>query len=353
MKIIDRRVDLTPEYDFNNRFRFEDVLLFDIETTGLSKEKSQLYLIGCAYLAEDGWHIRQWLTASAQDEPRALEDFLRFASDYKALVHFNGDGFDIPYLAYKADYYIINNPLDGMESFDIFKQAKHLKKLCGLGRMGQRNIEDFLGIKRDDELNGGLLIPYYYNYEATQSEDDEKLLLLHNFDDIQGMFKILRIFRFDQIPERRYEFESFEEYQGTAIFNFRLEEDLPVGIEFQNNAALISGDGSLLQINIPIAEGIGKLPIPDVENYYYLPEEDTVIHKDVAQFVDRQFRKKATKKNCFIKKEGRFLPQPSPVFGPCYMMDGSSKTKYFELTDDILADKSKLKIYADDIINCR
>ncbi|MBR3004980.1 MAG: ribonuclease H-like domain-containing protein [Lachnospiraceae bacterium] len=353
MKIIDRRVDLIPEYDFNNRFRFEDVLLFDIETTGLSKAQSQLYLIGCAYLSDDGWHIRQWLTASASDELRALEDFLQFASGYKVLVHFNGDGFDIPYLAYKADYYFLDNPLAGMESFDIYKEAKHLKKLCGLDRMGQRSIEEFLGIDREDELNGGLLIPYYFRYETTGSAEDEKYLLLHNFDDIQGMFRILRILRFNQIPEGRYEFESFEECQGTAIFNYRLEEELPAEIEINNRLARISASGDLLQINITITEGVGRLPIADVENYFYLPEEDIVIHKDVAQFVDRQYRKKATKKNCFIKKEGRFLPQPSLVFEPGYVMDDAGRNKYFEITDDILADKSRLKIYADDIINCK
>ena len=353
MKTLDRRVDLSPEYNFNNDgFRPEEVLLFDIETTGLSKMKSQIYLIGCGYMAEDGWHIRQWLTASASDELTALEEFLDFAKDFRLLVHFNGDGFDIPYINSKADFYGLEEGLEAFGSFDIYKRVKPLKDICGLKKMGQRDVEAFLKIERDDKLNGGLLIPYYYRYETDESGEDEKFLLLHNFDDIQGMFKILRILKFEQILAGRYAFDSFEECMGTAVFNFRLDEEVPAATDIFRNDIEICAEGTLLQINIPIRSGEAKLPLPDIENYYYLPEEDRVIHKDLAQFVDRQYRRKATKKNCFLRKQGKFLPQPENIFEPCYLIDGDKKNTYFELTDEICDNERLLEKYAGLIINC-
>ena len=53
---------------------------------------------------------------------------------------------------------------------------------------------------------------------------------------------------------------------------------------------------------------------------YYLPKEDMAVHKSVGCFVEPAYRQKATAANCYIKKDGRFLPLPagtdwdSPVF---------------------------------------
>ena len=354
MKTIDRRVDICPEYNFNNDgFKPEEILLFDIETTGLSKMKSQIYLIGCGYLADDGWHIRQWLTASASDELSVLEEFLEFAKGFRLLVHFNGDGFDIPYINSKADFYGLEEGLEDFASFDIYKRVKPLKDICGLRKIGQRDVEAFLKIEREDKLNGGLLIPYYYSYETAGNDEDEKLLLLHNFDDIQGMFRILRILKFEQIIEGRYVFYSFEECMGTAVLEFRLDEEVPAEIDFHKNDIEICAEGTLLQINVPVRRGEARLPLTDVENYYYLPEEDRVIHKDLAQFVDRQFKRKASKKNCFLKKEGSFLPQPEQVFEPGYLFEGDKKNTYFELTDENIVNDRLLKTYAGVIIKCK
>ena len=107
----------------------------------------------------------------------------------------------------------------------------------------------------------------------------------------------------------------------------------------------------MLQISIRIFEGTARFPLEDVENYFYLPAEDKVIHKDVAQFVDRQYRKKATKKNCFLKKEGSFLPQNHPYFQPAYMVEGDKKRSYFELSQIADAEQELLTEYALDIIN--
>ncbi|MCR5675690.1 MAG: hypothetical protein K6G16_08280 [Lachnospiraceae bacterium] len=49
---------------------------------------------------------------------------------------------------------------------------------------------------------------------------------------------------------------------------------------------------------------------PDIANYSYLPAEDMAIHNSVAQFVDRTHRLKATKENCYVRREGLFVPVP-------------------------------------------
>ncbi len=357
MKIITEIADLAPAYPMDVYAPEEEILFFDIETTGLRKESSQVYLIGCAFLerTEEGeafWKIRQYLAESALDEREVMEAFSEFAHGFSTLVHFNGDGFDIPYLAYKAEYYDLDLDFSRFQSIDIYRLAKPLKKLLQLPNMKQKSIEGFLQIGRDDLYNGGELIPVYYEYERSGSEEAEHLLLLHNFEDVKGMMHLVSILAYCQLTDGTFSFRDLEVSGDTAVFAFRLERPLPKELEYETEKGRIrifAGD-DLLQLSVRIFEGIARLPLPDVENYYYLPEEDRVIHKDVAQFVDKSHRKKATKKNCYLKKEGRFLPQKQVLFTPAFEVEGEPKKTFFELDICGSTDHRILTEYALDII---
>jgi hypothetical protein len=62
------------------------------------------------------------------------------------------------------------------------------------------------------------------------------------------------------------------------------------------------------RISIRMLSGCLYHYFPDYRNYYYLPEEDTAIHKSVSSFVDPAHREKATAQTSYVKKEGTFLP---------------------------------------------
>ena len=49
MKIVTKNTDFFPEYDLERIAPKEEILFLDIETTGLEKESTQVYLIGCAF----------------------------------------------------------------------------------------------------------------------------------------------------------------------------------------------------------------------------------------------------------------------------------------------------------------
>ncbi len=329
MKIFTDRIDIQCDYDLSNISPKEQMLLFDIETTGLKKETTQMYLMGCGFYKDGGWNIRQWLTECARDEEEVLRDFLEFASGYKVLVHFNGDGFDIPYIRYKAEYYGIDFDWDAIESFDIYKKARCAKKLLGLEKLGQKSIECFLGIERDDVMNGGLLIPVYYDFERKKDEYSRSLLLLHNYDDVKGMFRILPILSYYDFQQGGFTWSGYEEINGTAVIEYTLASPVPVSIEktlsFPWGEGSLALDGALLQLNLPIYDGVARIPLEPVSDYYYLPKEDMVIHKDVARFVDDSGKVKATKSNCFLKKEGRFLPQKTTLFDPAFSVPQMKK----------------------------
>lgn len=353
MKVFNDTTDIIPGYDLESIAPLEDILFFDIETTGLRKESTQVYLIGCAFYKNGRWNIRQYLTQSALDEQVVVEEFFSFAGGFTTLIHFNGDGFDIPYLRYKAEHYLIDSGLEKLKSFDIFKRAKQLRKLLGLQSMKQRAIEDFLKIDRLDELDGGLLIPYYFDYERSLDPNAERLMLLHNYEDITGMLQIIGVLNYSSITEGAFSFRSMKENGGSAILEYSLDRSVPMAIERHSadERVVMQADKDLLRLNVKVYEGCVLMPVKDVENYYYLPDEDMIVHKTVADFVDRKHRKKANKSNCFLKKEGRFLPQRHELFSPSYVLKEDKKNHFFELEDGMDLNEKLMVRYALDIMS--
>ena len=84
--------------------------------------------------------------------------------NYKYVITYNGDGFDIPYITKKAKAYGMENTLAHMESIDIYKQIRFLKDVLHMENMKQKSVERFLGIHRLDKYSGGDLIKVYQEY---------------------------------------------------------------------------------------------------------------------------------------------------------------------------------------------
>ena len=96
-------------------------MFFDIETTGFSGEYSTLYLIGCTYYREGGWRLIQWFADTLNAEEELLHAFFKFMEPFRFLIHFNGDGFDIPYLLKRCKAYDLEYDFQEIESIDIYR----------------------------------------------------------------------------------------------------------------------------------------------------------------------------------------------------------------------------------------
>ena len=123
----------------------EDVLFFDIETTGLSARSAGLYLIGvltytvATSIAEESnnasssdeaqisavpsahrtasgpetaghWTLLQYFCEDVADEPAVLQAFFELLRTKKILISYNGDGFDIPFLRHMVEQYGLRAP---------------------------------------------------------------------------------------------------------------------------------------------------------------------------------------------------------------------------------------------------
>ena len=83
MKTIKHPVAFPDTYPLERIAPREDILFFDIETTGFSGDTSQLYLIGCVYFDGFGWRMIQWFADTRDSEPQLLDAFFAFMEDFK------------------------------------------------------------------------------------------------------------------------------------------------------------------------------------------------------------------------------------------------------------------------------
>lgn len=355
MITIDKEFYFEETYPLSRLGKKEELLFFDIETTGFSGDYNQVYLIGCVYFKDDSARFIQWFADSKSAESEIIDSFFEFAKNYRTLVHFNGDTFDIPFLEKRCHALGLSHSFDSFESIDIYKKIKPYKKHLGLESLKQKSIEAFLGIERDDKYSGGQLIEVYDEYLKTKDRFLLNLLLLHNEDDLKGMPKLLPILFYPDFFNQDFTLTDMKKAAGeTPRILLTLNGDegtiLPVSLSASVPSYTMKAIGNHLALSIRLYEGTLKYYYPNYKDYYYLIYEDTAIHKSVGEYVDRDAKVKATKETCYTKKSGSFLPQPEPFWTPDFKNTCKDKTCFFEFCPDCFSDSETLNRYIRRII---
>lgn len=349
------------------------VCFFDIETTGLSADTSSVYLIGCMHMQKDGWHMVQWFADDYGSEKELLISFFQYLKDYAYLVHYNGSSFDVPYLQKKCRHYRLAQSFpDTLAMIDLYKILRPYQPFMRLASMRQKNLEEYLGIDREDTFSGKELITLYSQYMQDKicNRDGASnllaLLLLHNKEDITYMLSICMLLCYPYLfPIRKKNnsfFALFPEAgasfthpkacvsDNTLIITFTLCHPFPVREEFSCALYALSLKEDKGMLKVSLIQDTLYYFYKDYKNYYYLPAEDTVIHKSVAAYVDAEYKEKATAANCCSKRKGLFAPCFS--YGQTAVLHKKYKDKknYVEINEEWLACGECVTAYLADVL---
>lgn len=351
--------DFQIKYPLERISALSDFLFVDIETTGFTAKSSSLYMIGVAFYENGCWNITQYFAENEGQETELLEAFSQKVNNYRYLVHFNGNNFDLPYLMQKCEQYGISCNLNALCGIDIYKRIAPYKFFLKLPNCKQKTIESFLEINRIDTFNGGELIGIYKDYVTEPTDFARSLLIQHNFDDMKGMLEILPILSYSDIFEgkvtaKKVQSNHYTDYAGNSkrelIMTLSLPCYLPKLISVGANECYFRGEGDSATLKVPVFEEELKYFYANYGDYYYLPTEDVALHKSVAGFVDREHRLPATAATCYTRKHSCYLPQWEILVEPFFKRDYKSKSLYFELTDELKRDRETFHKYANHII---
>ncbi len=359
MITIKKPIEFPLTYPLKRIGRLEEILFFDIETTGFSGDYSRLYLIGCTFYRDGHWNLLQWFADTVSSEADILHAFFSFLRQFRILIHFNGDGFDIPYLMKRCITLGLPYDFSDVISLDIYRRIRPYKNLLGLDSLKQKSIEHFLGITRADRYSGGELIQVYKDYLITHSSHLYDLLILHNEDDLKGMPSILPILNYPDFLEHPFHLtgqclrqEPDESGNPLYLLDLSCKSDYRVPIPFRVHAFPFRCNACKNQLFLTavLYKGTLKHFYSNYRDYYYLPLEDTAIHKSVGEYVDKSARQKATAKTCYTKKEGCFLPQLSPIWGPVMKKEPKDRLSYASLDQIDLTDQECFSLYISQLL---
>ena len=237
---------------FNNVYLKDlNTTVFDIETTGLFHSRDCIINAGFCSNMGDVW---QNYTEDPADEKRVVAEALERVAEADAVVTYNGDTFDLPFLLRRAQKYGLCEKLPLLWSVDLYRWLKKYWPLApSMKSLSQKSVEEAMGLsdKRDDEIPGGDCIPLYNYYLQTKDENAKQTILLHNADDVRQLARIA--WKCSFLPYHTIAFrEGF-------LFKAGGQKILAKGSEFKKNA---------LVTQAKLASGL--IPVSAYEDQYHL-----------------------------------------------------------------------------------
>ena len=275
----------------------QNILFYDIETTGLSPDRDEVYLIGAAVQKDGGYEYIGFFSESPEDEPAVLSAFANLCKECSCMVMYNGTTFDHPFLTKRYNLYGLPDPLRKKE-LDLYKAYRPLKPLLGLKSMRQSTLEACTGIERKYP-NGKAGITLYKAYQKDKDPIKQKILVGHNIEDIEGMLHITSFASYLQYQEARFRSTNAAPQNEKILFQIETDLPIPKPFTFENPHIKTEGETHKAKVWIPTNADKLKQYYPDYKNYDYIPAEDTAMTRSVSRFLDKSLRKAATPETCY------------------------------------------------------
>lgn len=186
------KIPLTTKQEFPNLINAEELLFFDLETTGLAGGSGVYpFLIGFGFIENSNFILRQYFLPEFDREIFVFRDLADRFSTKNTLVTFNGKSYDYPLLKSR---FILNRFVNIFEKFahlDLIHPARRLWKSsiidCSLGNI-EKTIFHF---SRHLDIDGYMIPESYFRFIQTGTTEYINRIISHNQQDIISMFNIL------------------------------------------------------------------------------------------------------------------------------------------------------------------
>lgn len=166
----------------------EEVLFFDIETTGLGHGAgNHMFLIGTVSIRDHRVHLTQYVLPAPGNEPALFQAFLQECKTH-CLVTFNGKSFDWPIFAGKhAGLRDEVQALPQVGHVDLYHASRRLYRPSMESVRLQEMERNVLGVHRQDDVPGHLAGMIYQDYLERKNPEGMLQLMKHNEDDILSL----------------------------------------------------------------------------------------------------------------------------------------------------------------------
>jgi uncharacterized protein YprB with RNaseH-like and TPR domain len=166
----------------------EDLLFFDLETTGLSCVP--LFLIGALVWDGEGLEVRQYFARDYAEERAALSLFHELAAGKRAFVTFNGRSFDVPFLRARAAVHRIP-----FQEAPVHLDLLHLGRRAWGARFGDCKLQTLercvCGRRRCGDIPSAEIPEVYHDFVRTGNARLIAQVLRHNLQDLLTLVELM------------------------------------------------------------------------------------------------------------------------------------------------------------------
>ena len=209
------------------------ICFLDIETTGLSRMKDNIYLIGRVFFDEEikSGKLSQFFAEELKEEVDILLKVYELIKGFDLIINYNGSSFDLPFINSKLEYYKRGLKIDLNKSLDLLRIVKNNRYILGLESFRLEDVEEYLGIYRSDQYSGRECIKVYLDYIVSKDPSLKERILLHNYEDLYYLLDVISIL--DEIEDLK----SFKIYHMEETIKFNIEQ-----IYFEKDYLFVDGN---------------------------------------------------------------------------------------------------------------
>ncbi len=178
-----------------DELRLEDYIFLDTETSGLAGGTGTFaFMVGLGWRIPTGFRLVQLFMRDPGQEEALLATLARIVEPFKAVVTFNGKGYDIPLLNARHVLNGFTSPFPEMGHVDLLPVARKLWRM----RLPSRALKDLeveiLNLQRTEEEVPGWMVPeLYFDYLHTGNAYPLKGVFYHNAIDILSLAALFNV----------------------------------------------------------------------------------------------------------------------------------------------------------------
>ncbi|WP_160677907.1 ribonuclease H-like domain-containing protein [Clostridium sp. C8-1-8] len=185
MEFITQNHILKLEEDLYSKYNLNKIAFIDIEATGFDKLNNKVFAISVGKF-ENKIFKNEILFCEHNEEKILLESFLKIVKDRRVWCTFNGLAFDEPFILERLSINNLEIPkID--KHIDFYREIAPYKNSLNLSGCSLKDMERYLGVQREDSINGKECRDAYFDYLSTGDEEIKKKIILHNMEDVSNL----------------------------------------------------------------------------------------------------------------------------------------------------------------------
>lgn len=167
--------------------KLNDYILFDIETTGLSRTKDFMYMFGICEKKYNKLIFTQYYIEDENEEKKLILKINNLLKE-KEIISYNGDRFDFPFIRKKANKYNIS--LCDFKNIDIYREFQKLNFFLNEKSLKAINLGKRLGLNVHDYVNQNEMPKVFKMYQKIKDKEILSKLIYHNYIDLKVLSNI-------------------------------------------------------------------------------------------------------------------------------------------------------------------